>query len=531
VLLDQPGALASDSNPSASFDGARSYVRVPASPSLNMTSAVMVEFWAKRRTISNTYQHSSPAWSQEHSRFGHLVRLRGRQPRHNRLDNAIAPSGHSSIVVGALERSSSEGGVDLQTAAGLTSAVVVASLAAACMKRSLEKLGVYVDGPFRIVETPTGCRIACHPSDYPFLLFLSEVGRNAESLAIFGRVKHSTAIDDFVVIPPNIELVELPYFDELSQLGRVAAATPGTVAGFWRGLEHIDRVWVLGPHPLGLILIALAALRRRRVVLGIRQDTVAYFRPRLPSRRWKILLPALEALDASFRLLARRFKTVVVGPAIAAQYGRAGPRLLIMADSLVSEHDLAAGPKEQEWGDTIDLLAVSRVDPEKNPLLLIDSLGRLERKETGRYRLVLAGGGPLVDAVRERAAVLGVADRLELRGWIPFGPELLDLYRQAHIFIHVSLNEGVPRVLYEAMACGTPIVATDVGGVRSALDDGRAGLLVPPNDLSALVDAVRQLADDPKLRKELVIRGLELVQELTLETQAARVARFVADAS
>ena len=56
VLLDQPGALACDGNPSASFDGAQSYVRVPASPSLNMTSAVTVEFWAKRRTISNTYQ-------------------------------------------------------------------------------------------------------------------------------------------------------------------------------------------------------------------------------------------------------------------------------------------------------------------------------------------------------------------------------------------------------------------------------------------------------------------------------------------
>jgi hypothetical protein len=58
VLLGQPGALAlaCDSNPSASFDGTRSYVRAPASASLNMTSAVTVEFWAKRRTISNTYQ-------------------------------------------------------------------------------------------------------------------------------------------------------------------------------------------------------------------------------------------------------------------------------------------------------------------------------------------------------------------------------------------------------------------------------------------------------------------------------------------
>jgi hypothetical protein len=56
VLLGEPSALSSDSSPSASFSGTQSYVRVPASPSLDMTSAVTVELWAKRRTISNTYQ-------------------------------------------------------------------------------------------------------------------------------------------------------------------------------------------------------------------------------------------------------------------------------------------------------------------------------------------------------------------------------------------------------------------------------------------------------------------------------------------
>ena len=56
VLLNQGGALACDSNPSASFDGVQSYERVPSSSSLNMTSAATVEFWAKRRTISSTYQ-------------------------------------------------------------------------------------------------------------------------------------------------------------------------------------------------------------------------------------------------------------------------------------------------------------------------------------------------------------------------------------------------------------------------------------------------------------------------------------------
>jgi glycosyltransferase involved in cell wall biosynthesis len=61
------------------------------------------------------------------------------------------------------------------------------------------------------------------------------------------------------------------------------------------------------------------------------------------------------------------------------------------------------------------------------------------------------------------------------------------------------------------------------------LDGGRAGLLVPPGDLDALVDAVRRLTSDVELRTALLTRGLELVQELTLEAQAARAAQVIAE--
>ena len=132
------------------------------------------------------------------------------------------------------------------------------------------------------------------------------------------------------------------------------------------------------------------------------------------------------------------------------------------------------------------------------------------------------------EAIRERAAELGVTDRINLIGFVPFGPELLDLYRRAHAFVHVSMTEGVPKVLVEALGCATPIVATDVGGVRDVLDDGRAGLLIPPADLPALVAAIRRMSSDAALRERLVLRGLELAQELTLETQSQRVAGFIA---
>jgi D-inositol-3-phosphate glycosyltransferase len=79
------------------------------------------------------------------------------------------------------------------------------------------------------------------------------------------------------------------------------------------------------------------------------------------------------------------------------------------------------------------------------------------------------------------------------------------------------------------MASGAPVVATDVGGVRTALDDGRAGLLVPPADLEALVDAVLRISDDEALRRRLSEHGLELARTRTLEAEAGRVAAFLLD--
>jgi glycosyltransferase involved in cell wall biosynthesis len=322
-------------------------------------------------------------------------------------------------------------------------------------------------------------------------------------------------------------MAELPEYESLRQLGQVLRATAGTTRGFWLGLARVDAVWIFGPHPFSFILVGLALLRRKRIVLGVRQDTRAYFRTRLPSSRWKPALFAVNGLDLGFRMLARFVRTTVVGDELARRYGGNRPALLSMKVSLVRDVDIVERPHERDWGATIDLLTVGRIDQEKNPLLLVDALAALEEKHPGRYRLLWAGTGPLADAVRRRASKLGVQDRLELLGFVPFGPELLDRYRAAHIFVHVSLTEGLPAVLIEAMASGTPIVATAVGGVPAVLEDGAAGLLVPPKDLGALVAALIRLGDDAELRDRLATRGLTIARRLTLESQAQLIASFI----
>ena len=400
-------------------------------------------------------------------------------------------------------------------------------------KKDLSRLGVYQDGPFRVTSGDGAPpRIVADPADAPFFRFVSQVAGSFDEYVVFARVVGEVADpDERLLLPPDARLVELPDYGGLRHLPKVARAAFSTGSAFWRGLDRVDAVWTFGPQPFELVLVVLALARRKRVILGVRQDTPAYFRARIRGRSWKPVLAAIDLMDGLHRRLARRVPATVVGPANAARYGAPSPRVLAMAPSLVPAEAVVEEPRARDWSGPIELLTVGRVDAEKNPELVARLLAELERRRPGRYRLRWVGTGPLMDEVRRRVNELGVGDRLELVGFVPFGPELLDLYRSAHAFVHVSLTEGVPQVLVEALASGTPVVATDVGDVGTALAGGEAGLLVPPSDLDALVDAIVRISDDGEVRDSLVQRGLELARHGTLEVEAERVARFIRESS
>jgi glycosyltransferase involved in cell wall biosynthesis len=291
---------------------------------------------------------------------------------------------------------------------------------------------------------------------------------------------------------------------------------------FWRLLDEVDAVWLLGPHPLAIAFALMAALRRRRVALGVRQDWPTLVRNRHPGRRWVHVVADL--LEGAYRLLARRVPTVVVGPQVAESYSRAG-RLLEISVSLVRREDLVE-PSPRAWGGRV--LSVGRLDAEKNPLLLADILKLLV--DSGEdWRLTICGEGPLEGALRERLRHLGLEDRADLVGYLPLHGGLIDLYRSSDALLHVSLTEGLPQVLLEAFAAGLPVVATAVGGVPGAVGD--AGMLVPPDDADAAAAALERLARDQSLRNRLAKAGLERVRGRTLEAESARVAEFLSAGS
>jgi hypothetical protein len=236
--------------------------------------------------------------------------------------------------------------------------------------------------------------------------------------------------------------------------------------------------------------------------------------------------------DRAFRALARTAPTVAVGPHLAARYASGGGPVLETGVSLVPAYEVVTAERAlaRDWSGELRCLSVGRLSPEKNPLLLLDAIAAIRERDP-RWRLVIAGDGPMRLAVTAAVAARGLGEVVALAGEVPNGPKLWELYRSSHAFLHVSLTEGLPQVLIEAHAAGVPVVATDVGGVRAALGDGARGLLVPPRDAAAAAAAIGRLADEPELRQRLVLAGIDHARAETLEAQVARLAWFIEQAA
>jgi glycosyltransferase involved in cell wall biosynthesis len=378
------------------------------------------------------------------------------------------------------------------------------------------RVAVYADNWYR--PTPDGVY-----ADRSLVLFIAGVAAAAEHTILLGQLDPDLPRAHYRV-PDHVEFVGLPSYQSMLS-PRAPLAMLRSLRAFWKLLPQVDVVWLLGPHPLCLAFAALAALRGKRITLGVRQDFPTYVRTRHPGRRLVHL--AGDLLEGSYRLMARAgAPTVVVGPDLAANFARAR-RLLQMSVSLVRDSDIAdpAEASARPWNGERQVLSVGRLETEKNPLLLADVLARLSGD--GDWRLLICGEGPMEDELRDRLRELGVEDRAELLGYLPIHGGLMERYRSVNAFLHVSWTEGMPQVLLEAFAAGTPVVATAVGGVPEAAGD--AALLIPPGDPDAAATALGRIAADPELRRELVTKGIERVRGRTLEAESARVAHFLAD--
>jgi glycosyltransferase involved in cell wall biosynthesis len=173
------------------------------------------------------------------------------------------------------------------------------------------------------------------------------------------------------------------------------------------------------------------------------------------------------------------------------------------------------------------ILFVGTIEPRKNLTQLLDACRVL--KDAGRAMpLVVAGRkGWRSEVFFDRLHQSGLAELTVLTGFVP-DEDLPALYSAADVFVFPSLYEGFGLPVLEAMACGTPVITTNVSSLPEVA--GPAAILVDPGDCRELAAAVQRLAADPALRREMSVKGTRQAGSFSWEGTARRTLQVYQDA-
>lgn len=159
-------------------------------------------------------------------------------------------------------------------------------------------------------------------------------------------------------------------------------------------------------------------------------------------------------------------------------------------------------PIDRPANPKITVLFIGRLIRRKGFQRVIKALPRLGELAKQPFEIEVVGSGAFQQTLDDLAQERGVSDLIRYVGTVPYD-RLEKSYQEADIFVLTSLYEGMPAVILEAMGCGLPIVASDVGGNNEIVKEGENGFLIPGDDGEKLARDLATLINDPELRRRL----------------------------
>lgn len=145
--------------------------------------------------------------------------------------------------------------------------------------------------------------------------------------------------------------------------------------------------------------------------------------------------------------------------------------------------------------------------------VLIRAYALVRSRSTIKSKLTIVGGGSQMQALKGLIDELGLTDTVELTGIVPHSA-VMEFHRRFDVEVFPSLvNESFGVSVVEAMACGTPVIVSDVNGFKEVVENGRCGLVVKKGSVTQLADAMVQMMEDKNLRNDYAQQGLSRVQD------------------
>lgn len=157
--------------------------------------------------------------------------------------------------------------------------------------------------------------------------------------------------------------------------------------------------------------------------------------------------------------------------------------------------------------------------PIKGPMYLLKAMFKVWQ-DFPDVKLVFAGKGDLLQELESEALRHGVLEKIIFAGWRDDVHEIMQVF---DIFVLPSLNEGMGRVIVEAMAAGKPVIASRTGGIPDLVKHGKNGLLVPPADANALAEAISYLLSNPVKAVKMGMTGKKICPYFSLDTMMIKL--------
>lgn len=316
-------------------------------------------------------------------------------------------------------------------------------------------------------------------------------------------------------IPTDLVVIERRgrFFDELDPRVNVVELpqrrTVSSILGIRRYIDTARPAALVSAmaHTNVAAIVANGLARRRTRIVVVEHNQLSMNRP---------LKRGLVGL--SYRLVPKAYRRADLVAAVsedvrsdlAAETGLPAPGIRVLHNPVVAPNlaALACVEVDHPWFDNPGgppvLVGVGRFTRQKNFPLMLQAFAKVRTKTP--VQLVILGEGDLRPDYEELIRELGIGEDVDLRG---FDANPFRYLARAAAFVLSSDWEGLPTVLIEALACGTPVVTTDCAGTAEILRGGKLGRIVARGDPDALANAIVETLSDPGPRERRVARGNE----------------------
>ncbi len=217
---------------------------------------------------------------------------------------------------------------------------------------------------------------------------------------------------------------------------------------------------------------------------------------------------------------------ISIGPKLIEKYNLNIKPSLATANHIIKKDMIIERDNFILKNKILNLLFVGELQHRKGLDYLIQALSQLQKEKNSKFHLNIVGVGYLDNELQSMAEENNLQDKISFKGGIYDRELLAQEYKNADVFILPSIaGEGVPRVLQEAQAFGCAIIATDIGSTYWQLQND-SGILIEPNSISSLFDAITIMFDD-EIRKKLSLNSSKNAFEFTYEKQKENIAKFL----